>query len=74
MRLGNNNKGKVNGHVSLTEEDIELLLECIWHFTNLIEDSKCAYQYPRDKKSALTLERQLQFMKKEMRNEHSEKA
>ena len=69
MRLGNNNKGKANGQVLLTLEDIDLLLECIWRFTQMCDEGMCAYQYPKDLKSTEAMEKQLNFMKKEIQGE-----
>jgi len=61
MRLGNDVKGNVNGTVLLTAEDIDLLLECIWRFTNLMEDYEELFQ-----SEVLVLEKQFCFMKEEM--------
>ena len=68
MELGNDTKGKANGNVTLTVEDIDLLLECIWRFRQLPVDSMCAVQYPIDLESAGAIEKQLNFMKKDMQD------
>ena len=69
MRVGNDLKGKANGQVLLTLEDIDLLLECIWRFTKICDEGMYAYQYQKDLKSAEAMEKQLEFMKKEMQGE-----
>jgi hypothetical protein len=77
MRVGNDIKGKVNGQVILTVEEIDLLLSTIRvyskHFWLIAGyDSKAVELM--DLKSLKVMEKQLEFMKKEMQDEHSKKA
>ena len=65
MDLGNDTKGKANGNVKLTGDDIDILLECIWRFTQMNEEGMCEYT-EEAKDSARAMEKQLYFMKKEM--------
>ena len=86
MRVGNDIKGKVNGQVILTVEEIDLLLSTIrvysehfWLLTfdrwDLHEETTIAAAVElMDLKSLEVMEKQLEFMKKEMQDEHSKKA
>ena len=88
MRVGNDIKGKVNGQVILTVEDIDLLLSIIrvysehfWLLYTLAVQGVfelAGVSHPAvelmDLKSLEVMEKQLEFMKKEMQDEHSKKA
>ena len=55
MILGNDVNGYANGKVTLTIKDINILLGAIWRFTQMND-------------SARVLEKQLNFMKKDMQD------
>jgi len=94
MRVGNDIKGKVNGQVILTVEEIDLLLSTIRVYSEhfwLLAAARLATEvlgFPpgrlepalllgvelMDLKSLEVMEKQLEFMKKEMQDEHSKKA
>ena len=84
MRVGNDIKGKVNGQVILTVEDIDLLLSIIrvyskyfWLIAAHLAGRGPGRAEPvelMDLKSLEVMEKQLEFMKKEMQDEHSKKA
>lgn len=84
MRVGNDIKGKVNGQVILTVEDIDLLLSIIrvyskhfWLIAAHLAGRGPGGAEPvelMDLKSLEVMEKQLEFMKKEMQDEHSKKA
>ena len=67
MKLGNDIKGKANGDVTLTGDDIDILLECIWRFTQMNEEGMCEYT-EESVDSARAMEKQLYFVKKDMQD------
>lgn len=85
MRVGNDIKGKVNGQVILTVEDIDLLLPTIRFWSKYfwliagydlksVEPMDLKSLEVMDLKSLEVMEKQLEFMEKEMQDEYSKKA
>ena len=72
MKLGNDIRGKAKVEVPLTGDDIDILLECIWRFTQMNEEGMCEYT-EEALDSAKAMEKQLYFMKKDMQGEYVEK-